>query len=129
MTEDPRHPWGSGATRYRWDRDVHAVVQSLLSTFPRVTANTYVCHPFCGWSSRSVDVWGADGRGDAIDPQLGKDSLDFLFDLAWGPQIRHYIYRHTLWTRWGGSSKWVANDHSGALRHVHVTYMGVPPLR
>lgn len=129
MSEDPRHPWGSGATRYHWEPDVHDVVQKLRKRFPRVTCNTYVCHPYCGWADRSVDVWGPGGRGDAIAPDLGEASLHFLFTLPGRPLIRHYIYEHTLWTSWGGKSYWSRDDHSGGLRHVHVTYHPVPPLR
>lgn len=126
MTEDPRHPWGTGATRYRWDSDVANVVQLVLNRFPTLTANTYVCHPYCGWADRSVDLWGSGGRGDAVPRQLGQNAVDFLFNLNQGPLIRHYIYRHVLWTSYGGKSYWSANDHSGDLRHVHVTYHPVP---
>jgi hypothetical protein len=38
------------------------------------------------------------------------------------PIIRHTILEHDLWTSFGGFSTWTADDHSGALRHLHVTY-------
>lgn len=128
MSEDPRHPWGSGATRYHWDRDVANVVQLVLSRFPRLTANTYVCHPYCGWGHRSVDLWDRGGRGDPVPRDLGLASVNFLFNLTEGPLIRHYIFEHTLWTSFGGKSYWAADDHSGDLRHVHVTYHPVPAI-
>lgn len=126
MSEDPRHPWGTGATHYHWDPDVANVVQRLRKEFPAITANTYTCHPWCGWAGRSVDVWGRGGRGDSIGRELGQSSLDFLFNLSYGPWMRHWIFEHTIWTSWGGKSRWSADDHSGRLRHVHVTYYPVP---
>lgn len=120
---------GEGATRHTWDSDVREVVQRTLKRFPHVTANTYVCHPFCGWERRSADFWGAGGRGDSIPQHTGEILVDFLLDLPGRPFIRHYIYQHTLWTSFGGYSRWSRDDHSGILRHVHVTYHVVPPIR
>jgi hypothetical protein len=121
--------WGTGATRYHWDPDVRAVVQRALKRFPRASANTYVCHPYCGWGQRSVDFWGPGGRGDPIGEHTGELLLDFLFTLEGRPNIRHWIYRHRWWTSWGGYGVWSRNDHIGNLRHVHLTYHPVPPLR
>lgn len=120
---------GLGRTTYNWDSDVERVVQLLFKRFPHVTANTYVCHPYCGWASRSVDVWGPGGRGDGLREHLSELVLDFLFTLPGKPHIRHYILDHTLWTSFGGYSYWAAKDHTGRLRHVHVTYHPVPPIR
>jgi hypothetical protein len=111
-----------GPTRYHWVPEVRQVVHKVLSRYPTITANTYVCHPWCGWGRFSVDLWGKGGRGYAIDPKLAELSLDFLFTLPGRPFIRHWIYEHTLWTSFGGYSTWSADDHSGNLRHVHVTY-------
>jgi len=122
MSEDPAHPWGSGATHYRWRPDVAIVVQRILSQFPQVTVNTYVCHPWCGWSDQSLDVWGSGGRGDPLPRDIGLASRNFLMNLSGPPMIRHTIWRHQIWTAWGGYSRWVADDHSGRLRHLHVTY-------
>lgn len=123
MSEDPSHPWGTGATRYTWTDEVQAVVRKLQHRFPRVSCNTYVCHPWCGWSALSVDVWDREGRGHALPDDLGYEVREFLMGLPGKPLIRHTIFKHQLWTRWGGYSYWRAPDHSGRLRHVHVTYM------
>ena len=122
MAEDPRHPWGSGATRYFWTSDVRRNVQLVLSRFSPVTANTYICHPWCGWGPWSVDFWGAGGRGAAIQEDLGLAIRAYLMGLPGSPYIRHTIFEHWLWTSFGGYSWWAADDHSGVLRHLHVTY-------
>lgn len=134
MTEGDGHS-GIGKTSYRWDPDVHRVVQLLFRRFSGISVNTYSCHPFCGpkgnrqgWAKRSIDVWDAAGRGHALNRHLSELSLDFLFTLPTGPHIRHYILGHTLWTSYGGYSTWPYDDHSGELRHVHVTYWPVPPI-
>jgi hypothetical protein len=126
---------GIGRTLHTWDKDVERLVHRVHQRFGRVTTNTYSCHPFCGppgnrqgWARRSIDVWGAGGRGDALPPLKAQLILDFLFTMPDGPLIRHYILEHDLWTRWGGHTGWAANDHSGRLRHVHVTYLPVPAI-
>lgn len=113
---------GLGATRHHWVPPVRANVQAVLRTFSGVTANTYICHPWCGWGRWSVDFWGPGGRGDPISDELSRASLNLLWRLPGPPFIRHYIYRHDLWTSWGGHSLWRADDHSGNLQHLHVTY-------
>jgi hypothetical protein len=122
VAEDPNHPWGSGATRYYWVPDVRATVQRALNRYPRLTANTYVCHPWCGWSPYSVDYWDAGGRGDPVDGPILASLRQFLMELPGKPFIRHTILDHALWTSWGGYSYWAPLDHTGYLRHLHVTY-------
>jgi hypothetical protein len=122
MAEDPRHPWGSGATRYNFRPDVSAIVQQVKRTFPGVSANTYVCHPWCGWADQSVDFWGPGGRGDPLLGQRAYRLRSFLMNLQGLPLIRHTILDHQIWTSWGGYGVWTANDHTGELRHLHVTY-------
>jgi hypothetical protein len=126
---------GLGKTRHHWDPDVHRVVQRVFNRFSSVSCNTYDCHPFCGppgdrgaWQRRSIDIWGPAGRGDPLDPHLSELALDFLIELPGKPLIRHWILDHTLWVRGVGYLPWPANDHTGLLRHVHVTYLPVPPL-
>lgn len=115
--------WGGlGATRWRWRHDVDAVVTYLLNKHSAATANTYIGHPWPGWGRVSVDFWGPGGRGDPIAYPLGRALLDDAFTLPWGPQLRHTIYVHQLWTSFGGYSWWPEDDHSGSLRHVHLTY-------
>lgn len=114
---------GLGATRYHWTPEVERIVQLVHRRYPRARANTYVCHPWCGWGRLSVDFWGEGGRGDPIGPDLSKEIRHFLMNLDGPPLIRHTILQHQLWTRWGGYSVWRRDDHSGKLRHLHVTYL------
>jgi hypothetical protein len=111
-----------GKTEYSWRPDVAAVVRRLESRFPRVKANTYEDHPWESWDRVSIDFWGARGRGDSIGKRMGERVLAALLGLSDKPPMRHWIFEHTLWTSWGGESYWRANDHSGRLRHVHVTF-------
>lgn len=122
MTEDPKHPWGSGATTHSWVRPVRRIVHRVERRWPYVKANSYVCHPWCGYSRLSVDFWWRGGRGDALPTGIGEEIRAFLMNLRGKPLIRHTILEHQLWTSWGGYSYWNAYDHSGDLRHLHVTY-------
>jgi hypothetical protein len=111
-----------GATHYHWRADVSAIVQEVLARYPHVSANTYVGHPWEGWSHVSVDFWGEEGRGWPISMRTALNIRKFLMNLNHGPKIRHTILGHTLWTSFGGTSWWAKNDHSGDERHLHVTY-------
>lgn len=113
---------GLGATRYRWRPDVRRVVEALRRKNPRAHPNTYICHPWCGWGRVSVDWWGPGGRGDPINPEVGHQLLHDAMVMNFGPNLRHTIYKHQLWTSFGGYSWWAPEDHAGALRHVHLTY-------
>lgn len=97
-------------------------MKEILRDFPDVTANTYVDHPWPGWDGRSVDFWGPGGRGHAIDVMDGYNIRRRLMRKPGEPHIRHWIYRHTLWTSFGGYQHWEPDDHSFGLRHLHVTY-------
>lgn len=120
---------GIGRTLYEWDPDVERVVQRIKRRFSAVSVNTYTCHPFCGWERRSLDVWAKEGRGHPLPSLLSTKVLDFLWNMPGEPLIRHYILENTLWVRDRGYLPWPAMDHSGNLRHVHVTYAPVPPIR
>lgn len=122
MSEDPRHPWGTGKTHYNWRPDVHEIVQLALNRYPMLTANSYTCHPWCGWGDQSVDFWGSEGRGDPAPIDASRSLRRFLMNLPGEPLIRHTILDHLLWTAWGGYSEWSRNDHTGKLRHLHITY-------
>jgi hypothetical protein len=111
-----------GATHYNWHPAVRTNVNKVLHRWPRVTANTYVDHPWPSWDRFSVDFWGPRGRGDQVGLEDGYEIRSYLMHLPGSPYIRHTIYRHDLWTSFGGHSYWAADDHSGGLRHLHVTY-------
>lgn len=113
---------GLGATRHKWVPAVAANVHRVLRAHPQLTANTYICHPWCGWGRFSVDFWGPGGRGDAAPFHVLESSRRLLMNLSGPPVIRHTILEHMLWTSFGGVSYWAADDHSGGLRHLHVTY-------
>lgn len=111
-----------GPTHYTWRPDVLRVVNLVRTKFPNTHVNTYVGHPWPGWDGQSFDVWGPGGRGYAIDYDLGLRIAGFCWDLPGAPWIRHEIYEHTQWDYWRGNTYWAPNDHSGPLRHYHVTY-------
>lgn len=111
-----------GATRYDWRPDVRALVQLVLSTYSELSANTYVDHPWPGWRHVSADFWDAKGRGHAAPRDLLVAARSLLFYQPRPPIIRHTILEHDLWTSFGGWSYWSPDDHSGALRHLHVTW-------
>lgn len=113
---------GLGPTRHKWVPEVSDVVHRTLNHVPNITANTYLCHPWCGWGRWSVDFWGPGGRGDPIPDHKADAARHFLLNLNGPPFVRHWIYQHTLWTSFGGYSAWTRDDHSGKLRHFHVTY-------
>ena len=120
---------GLGPTHYQWRPDVRALVAAIGRQFPAVTVNTYIGHPFpngedgdgYGWENVSFDCWGPGGRGDPIPYLTGRSLKRWVLRSSLTPPIRHWIWRHTLWTSWGGKSLWIPDDHSGRLRHFHVT--------
>jgi hypothetical protein len=128
MTDDHSEFWGVGRTHYEWEPDVRAVVQHTLSSLSGLSANTYANHPYPGWDGRSVDFWATGGRGRPLSVDLSRTTARFLFNLPGQPLIRHLIVGHRWWLRDVGWREWTRDDHSGLLRHVHVTYLPVPPL-
>jgi hypothetical protein len=118
-----------GPTHFVWRPDVFAVILGIRRRFPGVTVNTYTAHPFqngddgngWAWENVSFDVWGPGGRGDPIPYLTGRRVKRYVLNSSKTPPIRHWIWRHTLWTSFAGKSRWAADDHSGALRHLHVT--------
>lgn len=111
-----------GATHHNWTPPVEGVVQDALNRFSILSANTYRRHPWPGWDGLSVDFWDKPGRGHPITEDLGWTLTRYLMRLPGQPHIRHLIHEHSLWTSWGGWSFWAPRDHTGPLRHVHVTY-------
>lgn len=112
-----------GRTHFSWRPDVARIVREVLGEFSGVTANTYVNHPWPGFDGQSVDFWGPGGRGDPLPTMKGYNIRRYLMRKPGAPHIRHTIYRRTLWTRWSGEQPWTAEDHIGALQHLHVTYL------
>lgn len=111
-----------GPTHYDWRRDVARIVREVERRWPEVKGNTYEDHPWPGWDHVSVDFWDAAGRGHPIRLSTGWQIRQYLYNRTIGPRIRHTIYLHQLWTSFGGYSRWVPDDHSGNLRHLHLTY-------
>lgn len=119
-----------GVTNFRWDRDVSTTLHHLLSALPPCSANTYQRHPRLlyklfpnvRWSRRSFDLWAPEGRGHPLEVRTGVLAVNYLLGLQALPAVRHIIWRHALWTSWGGWSVWRADDHSGNLRHLHATF-------
>lgn len=111
-----------GATEYDWRPGVARVAHLVERHFPGVHANTYQDHPWPGWDRVSIDWWWRGGRGDALPARIGDAILPYFWTIPRKPPVRHTIYEHTLWTSFGGVSPWRADDHSGLLRHVHVTF-------
>jgi len=120
-----------GPTTHEWRPDVRRVVHEVLNHVPGVTANTYTDHPqllfklfpSVRWDLLSVDFWAEGGRGHALDEHRARSALRYQFNRPGRPLIRHLIFQHRLWTRWGGWSVWAPDDHSGAVQHLHVTYL------
>lgn len=110
-----------GATHYRFSARVDVLIQQLISKGLRFSANTYRDHPWPDWDRFSVDFWGARGRGWPIGLETGHEIVRHVYEVRHEFRLRHYIYRHTLWTSFGGFSTWPSEDHSGDERHVHVT--------
>lgn len=97
-------------------------VNVALELHRDASANTYRDHPWPGWDAFSADFWGGDGRGAPISRRQGDSLYRYFLARTTRQQIRHIIYRHTLWTPWGGEQRWERDDHSGELRHIHVTW-------
>lgn len=108
---------------YGFDPDVQRVVNLAKKQFPGLHAYTYLGHPWAGWDGRSIDFEGnAESIWGPIPVRRGWNLISYLMGLQGAPYIRHWIYSHTLWTSFGGYSRWEPDDHAGEARHLHVTY-------
>lgn len=111
-----------GPTHWNVRPDVLEAILRALRGLDGITWNTYRDHPWAGFDDRSVDFWGVGGRGFPIAREKGRLLVARLMRDPEPPFIRHLIYRRRLWTAWGGWQRWRSGDHSGRLRHVHVTF-------
>lgn len=105
-----------------WRGDVGSVVAYIEAHFPEAECVTYLGHPWPGWDGRSFDVWADASTWRPLNRFTLYRIRRRLMRLQWGPYIRHTILGHTLWTSYGGYSRWQADDHRGKKRHLHVTY-------
>jgi len=101
---------------------VDRLVIRALAAFPHLSANTYEGHPWPGWDHLSVDFWDKRGRGWPLSREDGFKLRRWIRRNSLTPPMRHDIYLHELWTSFGGESHWAPDDHSGRLRHYHVTF-------
>lgn len=132
----PKPPRSSGSyvdmhpTRYYWRSDVASVVRKVYEKFgwDKIHLNTYVGHP-PGYNrdTTSFDVWGPGGRGDPLDPVLGKRIFTFLFDDPNPPDIDWTIYQGRMWSDGGGAEPSPAGPPDSDpehRKHIHETYTG-----
>jgi hypothetical protein len=111
-----------GATHWNVRPDVRRLAENAVRRVGPASWNTYEGHPWPGWDAVSVDFWGPAGRGAPIRWDVALAIRRYLMNRPGEPYIRHTILGHTLWTSFGGESIWTPNDHSGHLRHLHVTW-------
>lgn len=122
-----RHP-----TRYGFDPDVRALVDTLFRNFTDISINTYLDHPE-GWTAklgydteaRSIDVWHRKGRGVPILPHKGQRIVDFIFNDPNPPYVNWCIWRGKIWSRSAGGTWEPWEDDGTGLHfdHPHFTFM------
>lgn len=136
-------------TNFNWRADVGRMVARTQHKWPWLTyINTYWDHPpdyniprrwpVDFYSSQSMDVWGGGGgkdnysgfRGKKLDPVLGGQIFDYLFNYPGKPDIDWIIYKGWMWwnPRTGGNgwqaAPWgPADSDAGHWNHIHVTYI------
>jgi hypothetical protein len=111
-------------TRYNWRSDIEKVARSVVDAFPgEVWANTYHLHP-PGWNreTTSIDFWDYQGRGYPIDPAIGQEVFEYIFDDHNPPWIEWCIWWGYIWTASGGWAPF--NDDGTGLHmdHSHFTF-------
>jgi len=113
-----RHP-----TRYTWRPDVEEWAGYLIDNY-NCWVNTYYDHPEGYWRTEtSFDVWGSDGRGYPLDPTLGDEIYDLLFNYEGLPNIDWIIWKRHIWTNAAGYRYPFGSDpFTWHDDHIHVTY-------
>lgn len=113
-----RHP-----TRYTWRADVEQWARYLVDNY-NVWCNTYYDHPEGYWRTEdSIDVWGPQGRNDPIDPAVGQQVFDLLFNDPGQPDIDWIIWQRWIWTRAGGWAPFGSEPFTWHDDHIHITYV------
>lgn len=129
-----RHP-----TRYHWTPTVRRrVVDPIFRKFDGISINTYVGHPEWGWNgtkwvnwsevlgwntaTRSLDVWGIEGRGDPIGREKGDRVVRFVFNQPGYPWIAWCIWWKQIWTPDHGWQPWVSDGTGDHTDHPHFTF-------
>lgn len=116
-----RHP-----THYDWRPDVEEVARELVEKF-NVSVNTYFKHPPTygrKFEFVSLDVYGPEGRGDPLDPAVGREVWKYLWNRpgihwAWG------IYMGRSWGSvkgWGPAPPGPEDSDPEHNHHIHITY-------
>lgn len=128
---DPRSGWYVNAhpTHYRFRPDVRALVLEYLNhpkLKGKIWITTYFDHP-PGWGLDAVsfDVWDWDGRGHALDPELGSIADEIIFNDPDGPRLWWRIYKGWMWNDTEGFVRWDPpkdGSDAGHWKHGHYTF-------
>ena len=127
---DQRYP-----TRFQFREDVEQVVRNLYKEFGKynIFVNTYVKHPPVEpRPTVSFDVWGGGGdrpghRGLPLNPKIGAEVFDFLFNDPNPPNLRWCIYRRQIRGAWNNFVPEPFGDGTPFTNHddhSHWTYDG-----
>ena len=117
-------------TRYDtvWRADIEEWARYLVDNYD-VWCNTYVDHPpeeeVAGYYDNvSFDVWHSAGRGNDVDPAVGQEIFNLLFNYKGKPDIDWIIWQATIYhpgNGWAGQP-FGFNKHTWHYDHIHVTY-------
>lgn len=112
-------------TRYTWREDIDELARKIIGRFG-VWCNTYVDHP-PGWAldQVSVDVWAYAGRSYELDPDLGQEVFDYVFNDPNPPWIRWTIWQGWIWDDYNGWRWYWDQDpwsDGGHYKHIHFTF-------
>jgi hypothetical protein len=111
-----------------WRGDIEEWARYLVDKYD-VWCNTYFDHPpeeeVAGYyDDVSFDVWHSAGRGNDIDPAVGQQIFNELFNYKGKPDISWIIWQATIYhagNKWAGQP-FGFNKHTWHNDHIHVTY-------